>query len=147
LGDKVDANKSTPPPNASLELSFFTNDTREFPIKVRTLHLSQTGTLTMGFGGKNTATVAATGLELWINICVDCVYAKEPEGFEKVPGQDEHLRHRILGTLNSGVYLPELTIEISPTKPSLTFYEVALKYACSNCGTPPDWQIMRALVQ
>ena len=146
LSDRIDADRPPAALNASVEFSFYSNEVADFPIKVKSMNFSPTGTLVIDFTGRNTSTVAANGLELWVNICTECTYAKEPEMFEKLRGQDEHLRHRVFGALNAGVFINEMTVEISPTRPGLKIYEISLRYACSNCGVVTDWQSIRVFV-
>lgn len=112
----------------------------QFPRTTQSIPANADGSFTVKFIARNPSNDVPTGAgDLWVIICRDCTYAKEPSGFEKPAGSDEHSRHKKFPSLNPGVFLEVLAIDIVAPVNSSAF-QVALRYACERCKRKDDWQ-------
>jgi hypothetical protein len=80
--------------------------------------------------------VSANQLEVWIEICGACEFVSIPEGFDKLTGMDNRMRHRLFGNLNPGVFMPKIvaTFKVNGDFSSI---HTAMIYTCANCGAGP----------
>jgi hypothetical protein len=125
---------------AQLQFSFYSSSTQNMPVLVEGVKPGKDGDFTLDFFVTNIADeVTAKSGEIWIVICDECVFAKEPEGFDKPAGSNEATRHKLFGSLNPGVTLAKMTIEVKLNLRSQAF-QVAFKYSCETCGKMKDWQ-------
>jgi hypothetical protein len=80
-------------------------------------------------------TSVARSVDVWIDICEECSFAKEPEGFDRPPGMLDQTRHTMIGFLNPGAAFGKKTIEVKPLKRFSSFI-IQMRYACDVCGRP-----------
>jgi hypothetical protein len=128
-------NKPDPPEHARLKFSLWGDN---IPVNSQLLSTSlkpdADGVFVVDFNFSNTSSVSAVKIDFWINICDDCVYAKEPSDFDRPSGLDERIRHRFLaGTINPGASYQKTTIQVKPPKSSGSF-EIGFRYSCETCG-------------
>jgi hypothetical protein len=127
-------NKPIPPELARLQFTFWSADPNLaslIPIKETTLQLHQES-VSVEFAVGNVGKVPAEDGELWIRICQECRFAKEPEGFDHLKGMPDQDRHRTFQRLLPGVYLEKMTAEIIPP-PIGNRFAIDLFYGCKNC--------------
>jgi len=127
--------KPEPPQLAQLRFTLWTDTTssEQFPLVTKTQLKTHEGSVTMEFTIQNIADVPAEDVELWIKICRDCRFAKEPEGFNHFKGQLEQDRHKgPVPRILSGIAIEKMTAEIIPP-PVDNRFEVDLFYGCKNC--------------
>jgi hypothetical protein len=82
----------------------------------------------------NQSESTADAVDIWIEVCTDCSFAKEPPGFEKPSGIDEHVRHKVIGSLNPGVSFEKIAIFVKVRPTVQRGFAVALRYSCKTCG-------------
>src|SRR5439155_21292109 len=87
--------------------------TAEVPRKTMSVPLAD-GTAKVSFSFYNASDVEAQNIEIWINICNECRYTKEPAQFQKLPGMDEHQRYRKFAAINAGTGLYDMSVEVTP---------------------------------
>ena len=101
------------------------------------------GVLTVHFLVRNTSSVGAERVEIWVQICQRCSYASEPQGFDRPPGEDDQTRHKLVGDINPGVSVSDNTLMIKVPTDTL-FIGVAFAGTCKNCDPPtktPDYRV------
>ena len=113
--------------------SIWSTNSNVFPLLIDSVPEETDGTYKVYFGGKNVSDTTAEDLEFWTELCQDCSYAKEPEGFDRPSGTDESTRHRIFGILNPGVNTNKMELDIKLGKPHESF-DFGVKYSCKSCG-------------
>lgn len=90
------------------------------------------GNFAVDFTIMNVSDTTAEAIDIWIQICDVCSFAKEPAGFEKVPGALDQVRHRMLSSLNPGVSFEKTTIIVNAS--TVNAFQIALHYSCKTCG-------------
>lgn len=138
LSKKIDSTKPVPPEKAKLEFSFYTTEASKLPILVQEARVNTDLSIAVDFVFRNTSEVQAKSGEVWVQICQACEYTKEPNGFTKIAGSDERVRHQDFAVLNSGVCSPKMTVEFKgpPNAGSIT---TSFEYRCENCIAHPPW--------
>src|SRR5579863_1368404 len=86
LQEQIERAKLLPPNPAKLSFGFYSSDVSLFPIMDQAIHPDADGIFILEILGKNTSDVLASRVELWVNLCVECTFVKDPEGFDKLPG-------------------------------------------------------------
>jgi len=132
---------------ARLEFSLFATDQQEFPLKEMYFPREDDGSVNVRFWVKNVSEDISTGKgDIWIQICGGCSYPKEPPGFVKREGMDEHYRHKMFEFLNAGIPLEPMLL---PVKPPLAakIFQVSFMYSCEMCGKVKDWQTLTVLTR
>jgi hypothetical protein len=126
--------KPEPPQLAKLRFTLWTDATNseQFPLVTETTLQVHEGSVAVEFTIQNIADVSAEDGELWIRICGDCRFAKEPEGFNHFKGAPEQDRHKAFQRMLPGIALEKMTAEIVPP-PIGNRFEVDLFYGCKNC--------------
>jgi hypothetical protein len=133
LGKRIETLKPPPPQFARLQFSSFVTQLSQFPVLLQSLRPISDKTFVIDFTIRNVSEVAAEHGDIWIIICQDCKYTREPAGFEKQPAADERQRHMTFERINSGVFLEQMSVEVFLDGPFGSF-DTSLKYACETCG-------------
>jgi hypothetical protein len=76
----------------------------------------------------------ALNITLTLLICDDCKFAKEPDGFQQLPGDDRNT-HRTLKTasLRIAEFASTMTVDIIPPPRALSF-TMGIEYRCDTCA-------------
>lgn len=89
--------------------------------------------------------ITAEESEMWITICTLCEYVGTPTGFDHPPGENERMRHMVLGNMHAGVAHGEIAVSFkSSSSVQLPWYGVTFAFACKTCGKPknePDYKL------
>lgn len=94
--------------------------------------LATDGTVHVVFNLVNLTKVDALGVEVVIQICDECKYAKEPDGLTKLPGQKETERYVLLNDLHAIQAYKDISLDILPPSTAGRF-QIAFSYRCSTC--------------
>lgn len=135
-----------PPHSAQLLFSFPFRNRQDIPVAVTKVPLRD-GVAKVDFMVVNLSEMSAIAPEIWVRICIGCTYAKEPEGFLKLPGADEHDRYKSFNALNPSVALQMMTVEIIPPKEVKDRFQISFKYACQTCGVVKYWQTFEVFLE
>jgi hypothetical protein len=103
-----------------------------FPITSTSMRADATDEFSLDLTVKNVSSTSANQGELWISLAPDCVYASEPDGFDRPGGTDESTRHKRFDNLNPGVSLEKMNIKVKLVKKHAGF-DMALRYSCATC--------------
>jgi len=124
------------PGNAEFQFSLWRDGIldEDWPIESTLATPELDGSYKVQFVMRNTSSIEAKNVDFWINICSYCAFAKEPEGFDRPSGMDEHLRHRMFQSINPGVGSPMSTIYVKPLHPELGFFDVSFAASCAACA-------------
>jgi hypothetical protein len=132
--------KPEPPIPASLVFSLWTDaPTDDSPIVVKSFHATKDGNYLVSFAVSNKSVTAAHQVDMWVDICDVCTFAKEPSGFDRPEGMREQTRHRMWPLLNSYTSTNKMEIEIKP-KGELSDFEIGFRYSCEVCVKSPAQQ-------
>lgn len=111
------------------------------------MHAGENGTFSLDFIATNVTDVSSSSIDMWVDVCGGCTFAKEPVGFDKPNGTADFERHKLFpGVLNPGTSLEKMTIEVKPPVSNVFSFEIAWKYSCAACGKLPDPQKFTVLV-
>jgi hypothetical protein len=124
------------PKFAQIQFSLWVEREKDYPRLVDTVQPDSEGKIVVYWTGKNVSDTSAENLEFWIFLCSDCIYAKEPEGFDRPSGTNDLVRHRVFGSLNSGVAMPKMGTALKVNRRYHSF-ELGFKYSCKSCGKMP----------
>jgi hypothetical protein len=124
---------TAPTKYAQLQFSLWGTDASKFPITTETLSPEENGEFSVDFTATNVTDTSATGGDLWVIICDDCVFTKEPQGFDKPTGSAESMRHKKFGDLNPGVSIEKMTVEFKTTQKFASVF-IGFRYSCATCG-------------
>lgn len=127
--------KPDPPELAKLRFTLFRSDllVEQEPLMEDTVQQNPDGTIPISFLVRNASNVAAEAIDIWVEICTTCEYAKEPAGFDKPNGIQKQTRHMSIGELNSGVGNQVNVVEVRNSGPAQRI-GIAFSYSCKNCG-------------
>jgi hypothetical protein len=137
--DRLDASigkvgKPEPPIPARITFSLWTDNLSEpFPLLARASEPDTDGNYAVDFGFVDSSESTADSIDIWVQVCDGCSFAKEPPGFEKPAGMNEHVRHRMIGSLNPGVSFEKETISVKAPSDAASF-AVEFRYSCKRCG-------------
>jgi hypothetical protein len=123
--------RTDPPELAKLQFSLWSSS--EFPLLSKTVQSDADGNYPIDFSFANLGGVTAEAIDVWVTICNVCTFAREPLGFEKPDGMDDHTRHYKFGDLNPGVSMKKMTAVVT-LPPSFQSFTFSTHYACKNCG-------------
>jgi hypothetical protein len=144
LSHKIDDSKPLPPELARLQFSFLVTNITNFPLLIKSMSPNSENVYTVDFTVRNISKVMAKNGDLWVQICDQCSFAKEPGGFVKRDGSDIHVRHKNFQNLNAGVLLEKMTVDVQIGPPYSSF-DTALDYACENCISSPKQQSLKVI--
>jgi hypothetical protein len=145
--NKTEVIQQPPPEIAQLQFSFWSDQATDFPLKAIEAQQSDDGSIPFSFTFKNVSKAPAEVIDVWVHLCSDCSFAKEPEGFDKPKGQDEQSRHRVFPLLNEGVSMEKMSVEFkldSPMPITGRIAGVSFSYSCKSCGgvtTTEDFRV------
>jgi hypothetical protein len=128
---------------ATFQASFFTVNPDDFPILEAKLPIVK-GTVTLEVTVKNTSEFIAKNGEIMLRICKECSFAKEPDGFQRLPGQPEYARNKPFERVFRGTLHPKMTIDVVPPAGARDFY-IALQAYCETCDKN-DYQKLHVVV-
>jgi hypothetical protein len=138
--------KPDPPIPPQLLFSLWSEDPKAAsPLLASSLRPNKDGLFTVDFSIGNNSHSAARSIDIWIDVCDDCSFAKEPDGFDRPTGMRDQTRHRVASLLNPGASLPKLTVEVKLSKP-FTSFEIGMRYSCEICEKMADTQVARIAV-
>ena len=120
----------------SLAFSFWDQEALSkniFPVKTATVIPDSTGVFSVPFIMRNVSSAGFRDGDIWMDVCSSCTFAEEPPGFEKLEGQDEHIRHRT-ATINPGVTVVKQTVKIKLNESAPNFFQLGFRYSCDACA-------------
>lgn len=133
------------PQYAKLQFSLFDSNATDFPLTTQTLVPDKDGVFTIDVLTRNVSeTTAAKNGDIWVYVCDACIFAEEPQGFDRPKGLRETARHKLFQNLNPGVVLEKMTLRIKLNAPFSRF-AIAFQYSCESCGKMQDPQRMTLL--
>ena len=123
-----------PGPKAELNFSFspFRKTSPIELVSEKTLPLNSDGSVHIEFSIVNTTDVDAVGTEINFQVCNGCKYAKEPNGFSKLPGLTNNQRYLFIPDLLARLAYKTLSVEVIPP-PSEQGFLVGIEYRCHTC--------------
>lgn len=83
----------------------------------------------------NASNVQAKKGSVFLRVCQDCTFSKEPEQFRKPPGAPDSDRERLFEALGAGISLG-IPLKITPP-PLSNKIEVDITVRCENCEVRP----------
>lgn len=89
----------------------------------------------------NNSDVSAKDVLLWIRICADCKYHREPQGSQNVPGAVPIEREYRGIYLPPGVRWQKLTVEVEVPPSPINQIVIGTRYRCEDCVIE-DYQLM-----
>jgi hypothetical protein len=130
--------KPDPPERPKITFTLLKNGNlpeSEFPLLVLAQSPNSDNVFSIDFLARNTSNAPAENAELWIEVCQECSFNKEPTNFERAPGAPETERHRQWALLNAGVATGTMTIEVK-LKGNFQRFPITFAYACKGCDAP-----------
>jgi hypothetical protein len=125
--------KPDPPVPAALSFTLWDlNASIDKPVRTRFLQPDADGNFPVEFSFFDVSTTSAKSIDIWVQLCDACSFAKESPGFEHPAGGLDQVRHRHIGDLNSGIAFEKVTLSVkAPRSPG---FQVGFRYTCENCG-------------
>ena len=126
------------PPQATLLFTFAPfNDAPvdggpAIPVRDITLPIKPEGSVHVRLTFLNNTDVRAEGLQVSLDICTSCKFAKEPDGFTRVAGSRETERHHLYGDMPPRGAYAELALDIIPP-PGVGAFDIKAVYRCKTC--------------
>jgi hypothetical protein len=131
-----------PGPKAELTFTFapFASTTQTAtPVTDITLPIKPDGTVHVECAVLNLTQVDAADVNLNIQICDGCKYAKEPDQFQKLAGAPETIRWVLIPHIQALQAFRNISIDIIPAPaPYGESFDVGLNYRCTTCIIPKD---------
>ena len=122
---------------AELVFSLWTESaTLKTPVLSLPLSPDSAGVFEVPFTVGNPTANAVRNADVWIDICDGCIFAEEPEGFQKTTGTAERTRTRTVN-INPGTNLPKMILKVKLSQP-FSGFDIALRYSCDICGNLLD---------
>jgi hypothetical protein len=129
--------KPDPPVPPNLQFTLWSDDTTApFPLKASAVRADRDGAYHVEFSLVNASETAARSVDVWIDICDECSFVKEPSGFDRPSGMRGQTRHMMFNLMNPSTSIPKQAVDIKLLKVFATF-EVQLRYSCDGCKTAP----------
>ena len=128
--------KPEPPELAKLQYSLWREGIRvpDIPLMSASVTADKDDVYDIGFLIKNSSSVSAKGIDIWIRICDFCTFASEPEGFDRPTGTAEQDRHITFAEINPGAAVARTGIRVKNGKSGAIGFTVLLIGSCTNCG-------------
>jgi hypothetical protein len=124
--------KPDPPIPVKLEFTLWGTGS-DWPILTTSLRPNKEGVFSVDFTVTNRSPTAAHSVDVWVDICTPCIFAKEPDGFDRPSGMPDQTRHMVIGLLNPEASLSKRTIEIKVPRPT-DYFVIGWRYSCELCG-------------
>lgn len=130
-----------PGPKAKLAFSFFATDLKFSAPQRETSIPAQDDRVTFEFVVINPTDVDALNGELWLYICDDCRFGREPQGLTRLDGMAETIRYRRF-TLHGRTTMRKTSVEIVVPERA-RYINVGFNYRCRACEIPDKIQKAR----
>jgi hypothetical protein len=115
------------------------------PVLASGLHPDKDGIFVVNFVVSNISKTAARSIDIWVDICDACLFAKEPAGFFRPSGMRDQTRYHTLPLLNPGASSEKLTVEIK-LKGVFATFAVGMRYSCEICEKMAETQVAHIVV-
>lgn len=126
--------KPDPPIPANIQFSLW-SETMPLPILRSTLRPDKDGIYTVEFVVTNLSdTTTAHLIDTWVDLCMDCSFATEPQQFGRPAGMRDQTRYRRIEVLNPGASTEKQSLQIRFAKPGFTNFEIGWRSSCEVCG-------------
>ena len=102
------------------------------PVRDIDLPLNPDGSVHVRFSFINNSNVVAETLQVVLEICRGCKFAKEPEGFTRIPGSRDTERNHIYGDAPARGAVADLAADVIPPANTAAF-NIRLRYRCKTC--------------
>ena len=102
------------------------------PVTDVTLPVLADGSVHVEFTVLNLSDVDAVDGELFLQICDDCKFAKEPAGFRKLAGQSDRERNWFFERILAKTALEKMTVDIT-VPPKVSGIVMLIGYRCRTC--------------
>lgn len=127
---------------AGYSASFWPVKLAEWPVREKSLPLTK-GVVTLDFTFRIENHMAKQ-TKLWLRLCGDCKYAKEPSGFQNLASQsgggEPTERMLTVGDFLPNIAWTPITVDVIPP-PGVTSFLVGVTLGCENCDPiDPDRQ-------
>jgi hypothetical protein len=124
-----------PSEKATYEVSLWPAVISNWPVREKSLP-KVNGVVTFGFSIMVKGHMAKQ-TRIWLRLCQDCKYSKEPTGFQNLNAHTESVdpteRMLVVGDfLPNIVYTPIINVDVIPPT-GQTFFLVAVQVGCENC--------------
>lgn len=117
-------------------LSLYTEDGMEpQPVLLAKLRPDKDGVFNVDFIIANNSDYPARQADVWIDVCNDCSFSKEPDGFDRPRGLRNQTRHMMISLLNPRASTEKYTLSVKPLK-SFPAFEIQMRYSCDICKYP-----------
>jgi hypothetical protein len=127
-----------PKPKAKLECSFWSPGAQAE--NLTEIYAPAEGNIvTFSFYIMNRSDVYAKDISLWLRICDDCKFHKEPELSQRVPGSPDSDRLFKNFDLAAGVAFQKITVEME-VPPPFTRAGIGTKYRCADCEIEQEYE-------
>lgn len=107
------------------------------PVRDINLPLNSDGSVRVRFTFLNVSDVLAETLQVSLMICNGCKFAKEPEGFTRVPGSHETERNYVYGDAPARGGVAEVAADIIPPSGAPSF-GIRVRHRCKSCVLDAD---------
>jgi hypothetical protein len=118
---------------ATMESTFYPVNLKEWPIREKSIP-SVDGVVSLSFTFRAEG-YTAKNARVWLRLCTDCKYAKEPAGFQNLTPNVEngtHERYRVIGDFLPNVAYQPMNVDVIPP-PGLSTFLVGVILGCDNC--------------
>lgn len=131
------------PVKARLQFSLWHDNItdEEMPLLLEAIGYDKDGSVPVEFSFTNVSPISAEAIDIWVNLCDGCTFAKEPSGFEN-PSQAVTMRHKgIFPLLNPGVTGEIETIVVNVPH-EFPRFSILLRYSCKTCVLDKKGQLL-----
>jgi len=118
---------------ATMESSFYPVSVSDWPIREKSIS-EVDGVISLSFTFRVEGHTAKAA-QVWLRLCTDCKYAKEPAGFQNLAPNAEsttHERYRVIGDFLPNVAYQPMDVDIIPP-PGVSTFVVGVILGCNNC--------------
>ena len=124
--------KPDPPAPAKLQFTLW-GQGAPWPVLTSSLRPDKDGVFSVEYAASNLSSTSANNVDIWLDICTLCSFAKEPDGFDRPAGMPDQTRHMMISLLNPGASMPKKTAQIKMPLPTDSFV-VGWIYSSELCG-------------
>ncbi len=136
---------------ATYQASFWPATLTDWPVREKSLP-KLNGVVTVSFSFRVKGHMAKQ-TRLWLRLCRDCKYAKEPQGFQNLAqhpgeGDDPNERMLVVGDFLPNIAYTPITVDVIPPADQ-TFFLIGVIVGCENCDPvdPDKAQVLHVNVQ